>query len=117
MKNFLKIFLLGGIFFLNSTQIIFAESLKLNLNDAINYALKNNRTIEQSADDREAARWNLSAARRSFGPTLSWSSSANRIGGRYYNGARDARELFDTVPEEYRPYYGLTDKNLKIQIR
>ena len=109
MKNFLKIFLLGGIFFLNSTQIIFAESLKLNLNDAINYALKNNRTIEQSADDREAARWNLSAARRSFGPTLSWSSSANRIGGRYYNGARDARELFDTVPEEYRPYYGLTD--------
>ena len=71
MNNFFKIISLGGLFFLSSTQIIFAESLKINLNDAINFALKNNRTIEQSADDREAARWNLSAIRRSFGPTLS----------------------------------------------
>ena len=54
-----------------------AESLKMNLDDAINYALKNNRTIEQSADDRDAAQGNLSAARRSFGLSLSWSSTAN----------------------------------------
>ena len=42
MKNLLKIFLLGGLFFLSSTQIIFADSLKINLDDAINFALKNN---------------------------------------------------------------------------
>ena len=109
MKNLLKIFLLGGLFFLSSTQIIFAESLKINLNDAINFALKNNRTIEQSEDDREAARWNLSAARRSFGPTLSWSSSANKIGGRYYNSAREYRSQYDHLPADEKNFYNIAD--------
>ena len=61
-----------------------AEGVTLTLDEAIALALKNNRLIEQSAEDREAARWNLSAARRQSGPTFSWSSSLNRIGGRYY---------------------------------
>ena len=76
-----------------------AESLKMNLDDAINFALKNNRTIEQSADDRDAAQWNLSAARRSFGLSLSWSSTANRIGGRYYNDYRENRSQYDHAPD------------------
>lgn len=109
MKNFLKIFFLGGLFFLQSTQIIFAESLKINLNDAINFALKNNRTIEQSEDDREAARWNLSAIRRSFGPTLNWRSSANKIGGRYYGDRRKSRELYDNLPDDEKSFYNLAD--------
>ena len=61
-----------------------AEGVTLTLDEAIALALKNNRLIEQSAEDREAARWNLSAVRRSSGLTLSWSSNLNRIGGRYY---------------------------------
>ena len=109
MKKFIKVLMCAGICLFSSTQVIFAESLRINLDDAIEMALKNNRTIEQSADDREAARWNLSAARRSFGPTLSWSSTSQRIGGRYYENYRVRRELFQTTPEYLRRYYSLTN--------
>ena len=110
MKNFLKMFFLGGVFFFGSTQTsLAAENVKLNLDDAISLALKNNRTIEQSADDREAARWNLSAARRSFGPTFSWSSTANKIGGRYYNGWRENRSQYDHLPDEIKPFYNIAN--------
>ena len=109
MKHFLKIFFYAGIFLCGSTQITFAETLKLNLDEAVNFALKNNRTIEQSADDREAAKWYLSAARRSFGPTFSWSSTANKIGGRYYNSWRENRSRYDHLPDEFKSYYNLAD--------
>lgn len=111
MKNLLKIFFLGGLLFLQSSQTIFAESLKISLNDAINFALKNNRTIEQSEDDREAARWNLSAVRRSFGPTLRWVSRADKIGGRYYDIRREGRINFENASDEERSYspYRLAD--------
>lgn len=109
MKNFLKITLSAGIYFLCSTQIIFAESLKLNLDDAVELALKNNRTIEQSADDREAAKWNLSAVRRSFGPSFSWQSTANKIGGRFYNYNRERRSIYDHLPAEEKSYYNIVD--------
>ena len=100
MIRHLKIFFCAGVFLCSSTQTTFAESVKLNLDDAINFALKNNRTIEQSAEDQEAARWNLSAARRSFGPTFTWSSSANKIGGRYYNYYRELRSQYDHASDE-----------------
>ena len=71
-----------------------AEGLTLSLEEAIGLALKNNRLIEQSAEEREAARWNLSAVRRSAGPTFSWSTSLYHIGGRYYRiQYRDTHDL------------------------
>lgn len=109
MKNFLKIFFVGGIFFLNSTPLTFAEeTLQITLNDAINLALKNNRAIEQSEDDREAAKWNLSAIRRSSGLRLSWNTSASRIGGRYYNDWRKNRYGFESMSEEEKAKSGYT---------
>ena len=67
-----------------SNTALAAEGMTLTLDEAINLALENNRLIEQSKEDRTEARWNLSAARRRSGLTFSWSSSLNRIGGRYY---------------------------------
>ena len=83
MKIFRFALLLMAIIFSTNTAFA-AEGVPLTLDDAIDLALKNNRLIEQSAEDREAARWNLSAVRRNSGPTLSWSSMLTRIGGRYY---------------------------------
>ena len=81
-----------------------AESLTLD--EAINLAMKNNRLIEQSAEDREAARWNLSAVRRNSGLTLSWSSSLERIGGRYYNINRQYHtQAKGTSSEKLYPSY------------
>ena len=82
MKKFLATMAAAILLSTNTTYA--AEGVTLTLDEAITLALKNNRLIEQSAEEREAARWNLSAVRRQSGPTLSWSSSLNRIGGRYY---------------------------------
>ena len=66
------------------------EAVSLTLDEAIELALRNNRAIEQSEADRDAARWALSEARRNSGLMLSWSTSLNRIGGRAYNRQREA---------------------------
>ena len=88
-----------------------ADGMALTLNEAIELALKNNRLIEQSAEEREAARWNLSAVRRSSGPVLNWSSSFNHIGGRYYR--RGYRSLRDRYEWENK-YYGEEFYNLNL---
>ena len=94
MKKFLATMAAAILLYTNTTFA--AEGVTLTLDDAITLALKNNRLIEQSAEDREAARWNLSAVRRQSGLTLSWSSSLNRIGGRYYrrSGRRDQHDQY-----------------------
>ena len=78
------------------------ENLTITLEETITLALENNRLIEQAQEDRESARLELSAARKNFGPTLSWSSSSMRIGGRNYNSAREARYQFRAMSEEAR---------------
>lgn len=103
---FSKVILCGVTFVLCSSSAFAADSMKINLTDAVSLALKNNRAIEQSAEDRDAARWILSAARRSSGLRLSWSSTANRIGGRYYHGPRANRYAFDGMSQEVRDFYG-----------
>ena len=92
MKKFLTALAAAFIIFPNPTFA--AEGMTLTLDEAITLALQNNRLIEQSAEDREAARWNLSAVRRGSGPTLSWSSTLNRIGGRFYRNS-DRRNNHD----------------------
>ncbi len=105
MKRFLKKFLMSVIISLYSTHIVFAaDSLKINLSDAVGLALKNNRSIEQAKDDRESARWNLSAIRRESGPRLSWSSNANKIGGKYYGDRRERHYFYENIPEEVLEY-------------
>lgn len=93
MKIFRFALLFAAILFFTNTAFA-AEGVTLTLEEAIALALKNNRLIEQSVQDREEARWNLSAVRRSSGPTLSWSSTLTRIGGRYYRRS-DRRNIHD----------------------
>ncbi len=95
--------MLSTIFF--TPENVSAETRTLDLEEAVRLALENNRLIEQRMEDREAARWNLSTARRSSGPRLSWSASANRIGGRYYHSFREQRYRFYNLTPEQREYY------------
>ncbi len=62
-----------------------AATVSLNLDETIQRAFENNRTIKQSVADRESAAWNLSTARRRTNPTLSWETSAQKVGGAYYH--------------------------------
>ena len=103
IKKFSILVFGAGLFFSPSANA--AENLKINLDDAVKLALENNRAIEQYEEDRESARWGLSAARRSAGPRLSWSSSFNRIGGRYYNNMRAQRYEWEGLNPVTKKYY------------
>ncbi len=67
-----------------ATPNVSAEILNVNLDDCINLALTNNRSIEQSEASRENASWALRRYRRATGPSVSWTSNANKIGGNDY---------------------------------
>ncbi len=67
-----------------------AEKLPINLEDSVQMALANNRTIKQSVADRDSAFWSLRSARRSTGPALGWEGYVNRIGGGSYDSYRQA---------------------------
>ena len=77
-------------------------ALPLSLADSIRMAMKHNETVRASLADREAARWQLSAARREAGPTVAWESRAYRIGGRDFENYRQAHRL---APERYPDPY------------
>lgn len=71
-----------------------ASAMPLSLNESVERALELNENIESAEHSRETAKWQLSAARRQFGPTLGWSSRAERIGGRDYRSANEAHEKY-----------------------
>ncbi|MBR1646968.1 MAG: hypothetical protein IJ685_09355, partial [Selenomonadaceae bacterium] len=109
-KKFLMANVMLSIFFVMST-VESAETRFLNLDEAVSLALENNRLIEQRIEDREAARWNLSAVRRSSGLRFSWSMSSTRIGGRYYNGWREQRYVYQGWSKEERKQRGINLAN------
>ena len=61
-----------------------ADVMNITLDETIQRAFENNRTIKESVAERENAYWSLSEARRQTNPKVSWSLSANRRGGIYY---------------------------------
>ena len=61
-----------------------AQILNVTLDETIQRAYENNRTIKESIADREQAFWALSEARRRTNPTLSWNFNAQRFGGSAY---------------------------------
>ena len=109
-KKFLTTGVMLSTFFFMPAQCS-AETRFLNLEEAVSLALENNRLIEQRMEDREAARWNLSAIRRSSGLRFSWSASSSRIGGRYYHSYREQRYSLYNYPKEVLDENGINLTN------
>lgn len=55
-----------------------SDTVQLDLHDSVQMALENNRTIRQALTDVDTAKWTLSTARRTMGPTLNWAATALR---------------------------------------
>ena len=72
-----------------------AASMQVDLSRSVQMALENNRTIKQALTDVDAAHAALAQANRSMGPTLTWSATANRIGGKAYESARQTGIKYD----------------------
>ena len=82
----LTAFVLGGLMTLGAAPTALAyDTVDLGLDDAIQMAFETNRSLKQSLAGVDAAKWNLSTARRQQGPTLSWEGTASRVGGATYD--------------------------------
>lgn len=71
-----------------------AGPVRLSLAESIGLALDTDESIQAAEAGREAAKWNLSAARRSKGPNISWNAQVYRIGGRNYENAKEAHARY-----------------------
>jgi len=94
MKFYQKIKKSAILAMLASLLMNTASARPLSLSESVERALELNENIESAEHSRETAKWQLSAARRQFGPTFGWSSRAEKIGGRDYRSANEAHEKY-----------------------
>ena len=79
------------------TSVYAADRVSLDLNETIRMALENNRTIHQALTGVDQAKWQLSSARRTLGPTLTWQAAAVYVGGdTYKKQGRDGAQWSNT---------------------
>lgn len=81
-----------------------AEILNVTLDETIQRAFENNRTIKESIAEREGAYWSLSEARRQTNPQVTWSLSGARVGGIYYRNS-GLKSTFSNTASVNMPIY------------
>lgn len=81
-----------------------AEVVNITLEETIQRAFENNRTIKESVAERAQAFWSLSEARRQGNPQVTWSWSGARVGGMAYN-ASNTRHAFSNTGSVSMPIY------------
>ena len=97
---------LSGIMALSitSSPVLAAESMNLTLEEGIKLALENNHSIQQTESDAASSQWSLKEAKGSKGITITWNSTANKIGGTYYT-TRD-KDYSNTLSASIPVYSG-----------
>ncbi len=103
-KKNLTSLILAGLFAFSVNHANAADIVDLNLDETVERAFANNRTIKQSSASRESAYWNLSIARRQSNPTVSWSATGTKFGGKYYRDYNYHRN-FNNSAEVSMPVY------------
>lgn len=113
-KTITAVLLSGSLFFMNAGMVSAEEVVDLTLDNSVQMALENNRTIKQSYYDTDAARWALKEAKGQKGLNISWQGTAAALNGSYYNQiGRD--ESYGNVLEAAIPLYtgGQLENNIK----
>ena len=95
------------------------DIMDMNLDEAVQLALANNRTIKRSIASRESAYWALRQARRQMGPTVTWDTVANYARGKTYDTYPDFNNrIFTNTASVSMPLYaGNRYKEGRIQAR
>lgn len=73
-----------------------AEVVNITLDETIQRAFENNRTIKESVAERAQAFWSLSEARRQGNPQVTWTWRGARVGGMAYNSSGTRRSFSNT---------------------
>ena len=109
-KNFRKrlaAMFAAGIMTFSLGTVNAADVVNITLDETIQRAFENNRTIKESIAERESAFWSLSEARRQSNPQVTWDWSGARVGGMYYDasGASGTRRAFTNTGSISMPIY------------
>lgn len=118
-----KIFaaLAAGIisFSVGMSNVSAVDIVNIDLDEAVQRALANNRTIKRSIASRESAYWALRQARRQMGPTVSWDTVANYARGSSYDSYPDFNHrIFTNTASVSMPLYaGNRYKEGRVQAR
>ena len=118
----------AGITAFSTGLVEAAEIMNITLDETIQRAYENNRTIKESVAERERAFWSLSEARRQTNPLISWDLYAQKFGGQYYRSYPYHRSFGHTAEismpiyqggrlKEGRRYarYGLSSADLSLE--
>lgn len=107
--------LLSGSLFLGGSNLAFAQdTVDLTLDNTVEMALENNRTIKQAVYDTDSARWALSEAKGQKGFSISWQTAAAAVGGETYD-LQNRDSSYQNVVEASIPLYtgGQLENNIK----
>lgn len=115
-------------FSINFGTVNAADVVNVTLDETIQRAFENNRSIKESVAEREQAFWSLSEARRKGNPQLEWDFSGQRFGGSQYRNYTYNRSFTNTASvsmpfykggslKEGRKYarYGLSSADLSLE--
>ena len=86
-KNFRKklaALIAAGMMTFSVGTVAAADVVNITLDETIQRAYENNRTIKESVAEREGAFWSLSEARRQTNPRVTWELNGQKFGGDYY---------------------------------
>lgn len=115
---FRKLFLISAAILSMTNSVSAADIVDLNLDETVQRALENNRAIKRSIASRESAYWALRQARRRSGPTVSWNTVANAVGGSQYSNDTYNHRLFsNTATISYPVYDGNAMKEGRVAAR
>ena len=98
-KNFRKrlaAWLAAGVMIFSFGSVDAADIINITLDETIQRAFENNRTIKESVAEREGAFWSLSEARRQTNPRVTWDWSGARVGGMTYDGTNTKHSFSNT---------------------
>ena len=102
---FRKFALISAAILAVSNSASAVDIVDINLDETIQRALESNRAVKRSIASRESAYWALRKARRASGPTLSWSTQANAVGGKAYPEETYNHRLFSNTAQITYPIY------------
>ena len=99
-KNYMKkltALVLGGLMTTTMASAAMAESVDMTLEESVRTALDNNYSIKQQEAEYDSAVRARHQARRSFGPTVNWQSTATKMGGKYNDKLSLSRNYGNTL--------------------
>ena len=107
-KNYMRkltALVLGGLMTTTMASAAMAESKDMTLEESVRTALDNNYTIKQQEAEYDSAVWARHQARRSFGPTVNWQSTATKMGGKYYEDSLNLTRNYGNTLSLTMPIY------------